>query len=293
MKNQHVVKTDDGYVWFGKCGTSNSGLDVDVSLKKEDGATVLSPNPIPFVAELLYDDFLPAPEFVLSSHKLRRNSTSENKTKKPMKPMKLFTQLTRNPAILPYENKASVTFRIEEVSFHHPGHTGFKVKVSALHDSQAIIHPAILRDLVVVLSKPKYESGFDKKEECTQSNKSLKKRNFGLMDTNQSNFPPLTIPRQVSTGQTSNEAHVNLHNLADCFVRHGVCMCCKLEMQSSKDFYSTAAHKITCHAVMNLLPRISWYSPACMAKLCSTADETFGSSIQAVARALTATSTPN
>jgi hypothetical protein len=260
------VWTDEGYVWFGKCGTGHSGLDVLVSLKKEDGEKVLSPTPVPFIVELLYDDCLPAPEYALNFHKLRRTSTpGGKKVKKIEKPVKLFTQLTQSPAIWPYHSNAYFKFRIEEVSFHHPGHKGFKLRVSSVHDSETVIHPAVLNDLIIVLSKPKYETGLNSKEDCDSIGKNLKKRSFGLIESNTPKS--LTIPRQVSNGQTSNEARVNLDVLSECFLKLGVCMCCKLPMRCSKDFYSTMAHEASCHAVTNLLPCINWYAPTCIASL--------------------------
>lgn len=255
LKNQHVVQMDDDtYVWFGKCGNGNTGLDIKVSLKNEYGETALFSGLTPFIAELVYDDCSPAPEFALSAHKLRRASN-------PTRPTKLFNVLTPNPAIRPFQESGCFSFRIEEVSFHHPGHAGFRIKVSAVQDKHITIHPAVLNKLIIVLSKPKYDNESIATEELDSVKNAFRKRKSDSMELTSCNSREAAIPRQVSDSQKLTNSVVNLHHLASCFLLHGGCMCCKKPMQSSNEFYSVAMHELTCHVVTNLVPRISWYCP--------------------------------
>jgi len=78
-------------------------------------------------------------------------------------------------------------FLIQQVSFHHHGHDGFKIKVSLESGQDLVIHPAIMKEMIAVLSKPK-----------KMTTKTLKASNLNLVTPNTRR--PLMIVRHSGPG---------------------------------------------------------------------------------------------
>lgn len=143
----------DVFAWYSKCGGEQSSLSALVHLKDANNNVPKLVDGLELLTELVYEDGSPTPLKPICPLKDRKSGQISNKP--------LF-RMCAKPRILPGESCASFSFRIEEVTFHHSGHHGFKLKISPADSLPLIIHPATSSEILVVLSKPK--SGIRKRE---------------------------------------------------------------------------------------------------------------------------------
>lgn len=141
--------TDD-FAWYSKLGGEKSGLSVIFHLKDEKGRIVNPSVAMPLRTELIYSDGTPTPLLPLAPLKEKRSSKKSKTT--------LYRPLVPDPSLEPSKDSKSFSFRIEEVSFHHPDKHGFKLKVSPADPNQHFVHPGFLEENIIVLSKPKHDA---------------------------------------------------------------------------------------------------------------------------------------
>lgn len=230
-QNQYVSRVHEfEFAWYSKCGGENAGLDVVVSMKDDKGQIIYSPEPLHLVTELVYSDESPTPFMPLCPLKERRTSTTSRKT--------LYRALRPEPVLGPDKTIAPFCFRIEEVSFHHPNHSGFKLKVSCPSNCPRVVHPGILRENIIVLSKPKHENtpSLVNKGIIQDGGKTPSVVNF------QNDGPIAVIPvEKLINGLLTND---------------NKCRSCS-KIISKTEFLSLASHEESCHIVINLLPFIN------------------------------------
>jgi hypothetical protein len=165
MRNRHTIHlVDDFYAWFAKSGGGTLGLEAEVVMLDEDGSTVEHyACKVPLKTALIYSDGIPAPERMVNA-KAHSKGKGKGKGKGTFlassshdaaKKLQLFNDLTANHSLGPEKLSQNLSFRIEEVSFHHAAHAGFKIKVSLANSGQMNVRAAILNETIVVLSKPK------------------------------------------------------------------------------------------------------------------------------------------
>eukprot|EP00957_Ditylum_brightwellii_P116490 8885459-Ditylum_brightwellii.AAC.1 len=152
-KNPHTMRKGDTTVfeWFNKCGGENAGLDVIIHLKNSMGNIVNNFSEMfPLHTELVYNDGSSTPLMPLCPLKERKTSSQSR--------LPLYRPMRPEPILHPGQASHDFTFRVEEVSFHHPGHNGFKLKVSPKNNEQRpLVVPGILEETIKVRSKPKTE----------------------------------------------------------------------------------------------------------------------------------------
>ena len=185
LRNKHALHlVDDYFAWFAKSGGDTSGLVVDVFMVDEDGTLVTNhKETIPLKTELIYSDGIAAPRHVMSSRKIPDKGVKGRSSLGDIAQsniLALYKELTENPILGPTRPVQTICFRIEEVSFYHSSHSGFKIRVSLVNTAQMIVRPAVLQETLVVLSKPKIrlppricrESGvrFDRNQKVTDQN---------------------------------------------------------------------------------------------------------------------------
>ena len=154
--HEKIVKVDDtNFVCYSKLACNNGGLKIAISLKDENGALCAHTLPlIQLKTELVYEDGIPAPIDPLKPLKIKRKKIEKGKIVRSVKP--IFDRVEAGePALGKGQHTTLFAFLIEEVSYHHHGHEGFKVKVSIEGGQNLVIHPAVMKELIVVLSKPK------------------------------------------------------------------------------------------------------------------------------------------
>lgn len=129
-------------------------IDVLVHLKDLNGAIVYDyPELLRIKTELVYDDGSPTPNFPLFSLKHKTNSKGKNKAIGSSS-IKLFQTLRPEPVLGRGVGSQHFSFRIEEVSAHHPNKLGFKLKVSTYCETANVFH-GMMEETIIVKSKPK------------------------------------------------------------------------------------------------------------------------------------------
>lgn len=232
-RNQYVSRMNGyDFAWYSKCGGENSGLDVTISIKNEHGVIINSTQNLQLITELVYSDGSPTPFMPLSPLKERKKTCLSNK---PLyRPLRPEPVLGPNLALVPF------CFRIEEVSFHHTGHTGFKLKVSSSRNSPMMVHPGVLTENIIVLSKPKQDakSGIS----CYP---------MTPITSSSRNFPAL----QNCFIDNESNAFIAIDTLISGLRnKDGHCICCCKKILD--DFFETRFHAESCHLVTNLFPFI-------------------------------------
>ena len=122
----------------------------DIELKhSDDSTTPVIEEEYRLLTELVYENNLPTPLKPFCPLKDRKTGKSSDKA--------LFrcseAIITRGKTQVP------IRFRIEEVTFHHSGHDGFRLKISLANSQSVVIHPATSSGFIIVLSKPKPNLG--------------------------------------------------------------------------------------------------------------------------------------
>ena len=235
------VEGANKFAWFSRCGGEKSGLSVTIKLKDEKGRTVQPTDDIHLKTELIYSDGTATPNMPLSPLKERRARNASRKT--------LYRPLVPDPTLRPSNPSASFSFRIEEVSFHHPDKDGFKLMVLPANDNYTI-HPGVLEESITVLSKPKYDHSKTKKRRGGRS---------GITNSGNSFETRPSKARKVSNEcKTSPLGGVNmiisLNDFVDAFHIGSKCALCNAHIASSGQFLVEAAHTVKCMIRAKILP---------------------------------------
>jgi len=136
------------FEWYCKTGGENSGIGVVIHLKDSLGAIFDNfPTTLPVKVELIYDDGSSAPFFPIAPLKDKKSVSL------PLLP--LFRPLQPEPILGLGTGSQFFCFRIEEVSFHHQGHSGFTIRVSPADDMCSNVLPGTMAETLIVKSKPK------------------------------------------------------------------------------------------------------------------------------------------
>eukprot|EP00592_Proboscia_alata_P011196 CAMPEP_0194365776 /NCGR_PEP_ID=MMETSP0174-20130528/13793_1 /TAXON_ID=216777 /ORGANISM="Proboscia alata, Strain PI-D3" /LENGTH=491 /DNA_ID=CAMNT_0039140617 /DNA_START=570 /DNA_END=2045 /DNA_ORIENTATION=- len=260
--NPHVVRLDKKTVaWYSKCGGDNSGLDVLIHIKDRDGEIVDSlHNEVPVKTELAYADGSATPFMPLAPLKERRSTKI---SKNP-----LYRALREDPIIVPGEGSQPFSFRIEEVSFHHSGQDGFKLKVLPADSNIDRIHPAILRENIIVLSKPKHDpSGKGKLPICDKLQTSDTVVYEGHNCSPSSNYSWPLMKKHFSQ-ERKTARRVSIHDINDIdtiatmtarelseglLFNGGECHFCGQKTEPM-NFFDSSMHKKSCRFIDEMLP---------------------------------------
>eukprot|EP00594_Rhizosolenia_setigera_P020361 CAMPEP_0178979246 /NCGR_PEP_ID=MMETSP0789-20121207/25717_1 /TAXON_ID=3005 /ORGANISM="Rhizosolenia setigera, Strain CCMP 1694" /LENGTH=582 /DNA_ID=CAMNT_0020669293 /DNA_START=186 /DNA_END=1934 /DNA_ORIENTATION=- len=232
------------FAWYSKCGGENAGLDVLISLKNEKGQLVKPTEIIRTYTELIYADGTSTPLMPLSPLRERRS----------MKP--LFRRLRQEPVLGPDNASAPFSFRIEEVSFHHPGQSGFKIKVSAVTNCPIQnVHPGVLNETIIVLSKPKHES----KNESKPDNLRAISNRFSKFDEQFKNLV-ITGDKIPSTVNGPSYTAIPTDNFQSCMLTGDKQKChfCGEGFQEQVKFWDPDSHKKSCPLLEHLFPFIKF-----------------------------------
>ena len=150
-------------------------LSVSIQVKGEDGEPCERKlPPLKLKAELVYEDNSPAPLRPLCP---LRDSQKRN-------PTLILNEIRGGPRFSSLNHPMVFSFRIEEVSFHHSGHTGFKLHVFPEEGFRSFpIHHQPMDEIVVVLSKPKLNKSILETIETSGVKDTKRKRDsFDLFD---------------------------------------------------------------------------------------------------------------
>ena len=269
--------------WFNKCGGEKAGIDVVIHLKNSRGSIVENfPTHLPLKTELVYDDGSPTPMMPFSPLKERRSmKASLNPLYRPIRPQ---------PVLGPHHGSHFFSFRIEEVSFHHP-RKGFKIKVSPADPSCNNVASGTMEETIIVRSKPKSEPDARPKggrstplARSDQGNDTyITSRKEALLTQGRRHKDPATRPRKVSLTDQNILGKANIEDsvavlttelLCDTFVLAGspfACLMCKANLKSTHFMMYQENHHNFCRFVTGVLPNIKLYKSAHSAKEGSTA----------------------
>jgi len=136
------------FEWYCKTGGENSGIGVVIHLKDSLGAIFDNfPTTLPVKVELVYDDGSSAPFFPIAPLKDKKSISSAL--------LPLFRPLQPEPILGLGTGSQFFCFRIEEVSFHHQGHSGFTIRVSPADDTCSNVLAGTMAETLIIKSKPK------------------------------------------------------------------------------------------------------------------------------------------
>jgi hypothetical protein len=151
-----IVKVDEQkIVYFNKMSGTPSDLQLTISILDENGE--LSSLNLPRInvkTQLVYENGTPVPVMPMKPLKIRNKKKGDYivRSQKP-----IFERTGGDVWLGCGEFSTLFNFLLHEVTYHHHGHEGFKVKASVYSssDEQVVIHPAVLKEVITVLSKPK------------------------------------------------------------------------------------------------------------------------------------------
>jgi hypothetical protein len=154
--NDSVVKVDDStFVYYNKLSSKNQNLEVAIHLLSEDGNISKCTMPkMKLGIKLVYEDGIPVPIMPIKPLKLARQNKDDGIVPRSDKPI-LCNLDCKDPELGGTTNSTVFRFFLEEVSYHHHGHDGYKLRVSVQNLQNIVIHPAVMKELIVVLSKPR------------------------------------------------------------------------------------------------------------------------------------------
>lgn len=142
---------------------------------------------LPLITDLLYEDGVPAPHIPYGK---QVSGKIFDTSKGP-----LFKK-DCEPCLGGGFHTAEFTFSIEQVTYHHHGHDGFKIKVSTPSSENMVVHPATLKEMVAVLSKPKKVSA-QKVKENLQKSSAKNGRSVMLVEHSNSTTPLGALAQMV------------------------------------------------------------------------------------------------
>uniref|UniRef100_A0A7S3VAA6 Uncharacterized protein n=1 Tax=Chaetoceros debilis TaxID=122233 RepID=A0A7S3VAA6_9STRA len=159
FKSGKIVNVPDiqnAVIFYKDMAPRNEKLKVAITLLDERGVSCAQHLPhLPLVTDLLYEDGVPAPHVPYGK---QVSGNIFDISKGP-----LFKK-DCEPYLGDGFHAAEFTFSIEQVTYHHHGHDGFKIKVSTPSLTNVVVHPATMKEMVAVLSKPKKVSAQKVKE---------------------------------------------------------------------------------------------------------------------------------
>ena len=138
---------------------------------------------------------------------------------------------------------------MEEVSFHHSSYNGFKLKVGTSSPNLNNIYPAITKETIVVLSKPK-------PKKRTFDEIGIKKAQGEFFTESQNNS---IIKRRRVTVEESNGlvAAIPFRSLVESYCCNGECFCCKVKILVT-DFLRENSHKSSCEFISQIFPLLQF-----------------------------------
>ena len=264
-KNPFITVVDKNtFAWFknSKFGVNNM-LSVKIQVKDGDGKPYERklPRGMKFKTELVYEDNSPAPLQPLCP---LQDSQKKN-------PTAIFHKMYGEPKVSRVNDPVSFWFRIEEVSFHHSGHKGFRLNVSLTNMKKSFrIHQSPMNEVLVVLSKPKLFKNIAitmssntnakrKRDDDHSDDKDNKIDVFrGVTPGNFSVVPPHPVKveeENVSTPQNreSEVAVIPLGAVVDSYRCLGSCFCCNVNIDI-ESFLIQTQHEDTCIFANQVLP---------------------------------------
>ena len=269
-----ITGLSDTFAWYSKCGGDKAKLQVYVSIKDEKGRRYNPRSAVPLKTELVYDDGDPAPLKPVAPVK-KRLSTAKSKSSKKnatastcttaadeLSDLPLFRPMEDDPVVLdPDSDSRAFSFRIEEVSFHHPDKVGFKLKVSPSTPQMPYIHPGIMDETIIVLSKPKHKKS-EESNNAAKTKRGGRKSILGDLSIDATGSPAKKKARKVSKEEKDGDdegglnAVVPLSALIESLMIQGKCISCNKKV-ASESFFSERSHKKTCSFRSSLLPSMS------------------------------------
>ncbi len=237
------------------------------------------PKKLKLKTELVYEDNSPAPLCPLCP---LRDSQKKN-------PKYIFNKIFGEPSFSSVKNNAKTpfSFRIEEVSFHHSGHKGFKLNVYIENDDSSItIHQSPMEEVIAVLSKPKLIKGLpdpttiDASKKKTKKKKRKRSSSFDLLDdveleavsngiTGELESEFLGIIPLDSEEEIMDEIKPKTHEekdghatipvgaLIDSYRCLGSCFCCNLAIET-ESFFNPNKHRTSCDFATKVLPFLTF-----------------------------------
>jgi hypothetical protein len=153
-QHQRIAKVSDYmYVYYNKMGELGNGLTLLIHILDENGEPYKVQNDLWLRSELIYEDFLPVP--ILPFAKKRNQSHISSRKKFSWKEKEIFIRMRGEPLIRHGEYSTTFNFHLDDVTYHHHGHDGYKIKLSVPQTNKLSVYPGIMSEVIAVLSKPK------------------------------------------------------------------------------------------------------------------------------------------
>jgi hypothetical protein len=276
------VKVDDStYVYYSKLASKCYGLEVAIHLLSEDGKVCKSQMPaMKLRTRLVYEDGIPVPIMPMKPLKIAGRRYSSGTISRSEKPI-LRSLNGKEPCLGNSKNSTLFRFLLEEVTYHHHGHDGYKLHVSLDNTQNIVVHPGVMKELIVVLSKPKRMSSdcetlqqsvtkmksMDRKTFVVQKRETVNKCNSSkrkkLSDSNDEaclNTTDCLAKRSkfeninpIIHHLPNDKASMKISDILQAYGFNGMCFQCRSRVDI-KTILQAEYHTVNCAFVQKLLP---------------------------------------
>ena len=166
--NDRIIKAgNDVFVYYNKLSSDCGGPEIAINLLDQDGRLCTGSDlpAIQLQTQLVYENGIPVPLMPIKPLRVKPRKKDKGSIVRSVKP--IFIRKYAEPVLEMGQSSTKFAFDLAEVTYHHHGHDGFKVRVSARKGQNVVVHPAVMNELMVVLSKPQKVTTVEKFEEMS------------------------------------------------------------------------------------------------------------------------------
>lgn len=290
-KHQRIAKVSDYmYVYYNKMGELGNGLTLLIHILDENGEPYKVQNDLLLSSELIYEDFLPVP--ILPFAKKRNQSHTSSRKNLSLKEKEIFIRMKGEPLIRRGEYSTTFNFHLDDVTYHHHGHDGYKIKFSVPQTNRFCVYPGIMSEVIAVLSKPKkiymnnpssvskakhllkIEDIQSEDDRCSpiikystptvlvedgEWNEKLQVMRSSIKETpNKRKADDISIEEElkvrfIENTCNDNKVSVPMHAIYDSFICNGSCFTCQATVTAQTILIPTS-HFIGCKLAVKVLP---------------------------------------
>ena len=166
--NDRIIKAgNDVFVYYNKLSSDCGGPEIAINLLDHDGR-LCARSDLPALqlqTQLVYENGIPVTLMPIKPLRVKPRKKDKGSIVRSVKP--IFIRKYAEPVLEMGQSSTKFAFDLAEVTYHHHGHDGFKVRVSAKSGQNVVVHPAVMNELMVVLSKPQKVTTVEKFEEMS------------------------------------------------------------------------------------------------------------------------------
>ena len=296
-KNDKIIKAGkDVFVYYNKLSSDcGGGPEIAINLLDQDGR-LCARSDLPTLqlqTQLVYENGIPVPIMPIKPLRVKPRKKDRGSIVRSVKP--IFIRKSAEPVLERGQSSTKFAFDLAEVTYHHHGHDGFKVRVSTKKGQNVVVHPALMNELMVVLSKPQKVTTVEKFEEMsamkshdeegtataalkpkllTSQNNSQrldegKKRKAAELNHAECEIAPNPVtkrskvsadaigaPKQGTTKKGDQKLSIKLVHILQAYKFNGKCSQCNAPV-TTQSILRSHYHTVDCTFAATIIPRLS------------------------------------